>query len=503
MTSLLVAPSDLRGAQQPRIRSVPEYASSAGAEALEVAELAGLFLYPWQQLVIVDALAERPDGKWAAPTVGLVVPRQNGKGSILEARELAGLFLLGEEVIIHSAHEQGTASEQFRRLLNLIEGVPEFERRILKVVKGKGSEAIELRGGQRIFFRTRTSGGGRGFTCDLLIYDEAMILPDAFITAVSPTLAARSLSTRTGVQTWYTGSAVDQTSSLGEHGVAFSRIRNQGLKANPAVAFFEWSLDLDDPSRVDYDTLNDPEAWALTNPSLGLRISPEYIERELLELGERGFAVERLSIGDWPDPTGESSRLIPLAAWRALTDPDSVIAGPGVIAIDVAPDSTAATIAGGGRRSDGLIHVGVIDHGRGTHWVADRLAELDSQLHPTAIIADSGGAVDPLLPEIERAGVTLTRTNSKEFAQACGMLANSVRNQSLRHPGNPEMVTAIADARTKPLAEAWKWDRRAGGDISALVASSLVVWGLEQAAGPTEIHDLNEVVARMRAEGRL
>jgi hypothetical protein len=57
---------------------------------------------------------ERADGKWAAFEVGLNVARQNGKGSILEARELAGLFLLGERLIIHSAHEFATSLEAFR-----------------------------------------------------------------------------------------------------------------------------------------------------------------------------------------------------------------------------------------------------------------------------------------------------------------------------------------------------------------------------------------------------
>ena len=65
------------------------------------------------------ALGERADGKWSAPTVGLVVGRQNGKNSVLEARELVGLFLLGEKVIVHSALEQATSSEHFRRLLEL------------------------------------------------------------------------------------------------------------------------------------------------------------------------------------------------------------------------------------------------------------------------------------------------------------------------------------------------------------------------------------------------
>ena len=97
--------NELLGSQVPTHLVVPPSAvSSAGAEAVELAALAGLFLDPWQELVLQSALSERADGKWAALEVGLVVPRQNGKGSILEARELAGMFLLGEELILHSAH---------------------------------------------------------------------------------------------------------------------------------------------------------------------------------------------------------------------------------------------------------------------------------------------------------------------------------------------------------------------------------------------------------------
>lgn len=473
----LDAPSDALGDQEPRLSHVPEYVSTSGAEAIEVAELAGLFLDEWQQLVLSHSLGERLDGKWAAQSVGLVVPRQNGKGSILEARELAGLFLVGERLIIHSAHEQATASEQFRRLLDLIESVPEFDRRVLKAPKGKGNEAIELRGGQRIFFKTRTSGAGRGFTADCLIYDEAMILPEAFVAAVSPTLAARSLATETGVQTWYAGSAVDQQSN--EHGIVFARVRQRGIDGDPRLAFFEWSCDYPDPNRVPVEAVRDRRMWAQANPSLGIRISEEHVEGEIGELGLRGFAVERLSVGDWPDPTQEAERVISIAAWNGLADRQSAISGPGVLSFDVAPDSTSATIAGAGYRPDRLLHVGVIDRERGTTWLAPRLAELVRQLRPIAVVADSAGSVAPLLPEIERHGVKVILTSPKEYAQACGMIANAVRNEALRHPGTPELLAAVSDCKTKPLADAWKWDRRSGADISPLVAASLAVWGVE------------------------
>ena len=62
----------------------------------------------------------RPDGRWAAFQVCLLCPRQNGKGSILEARELAGLFLFGERHMTHSAHEAKTAKDHFERMERLL-----------------------------------------------------------------------------------------------------------------------------------------------------------------------------------------------------------------------------------------------------------------------------------------------------------------------------------------------------------------------------------------------
>ena len=93
-TSLLDEPLALEGEQRPAHSSVPDSVSSAGAEAVELAQMAGLDLDPWEAWVLEQSLGEREDGKWAAFEVGLICPRQNGKGTVLEARELAGLFLL-------------------------------------------------------------------------------------------------------------------------------------------------------------------------------------------------------------------------------------------------------------------------------------------------------------------------------------------------------------------------------------------------------------------------
>jgi hypothetical protein len=179
-----------------------------------------------------DALGERADGKWAAFEVGVNVARQNGKDGILEARELTGLFLLGEQLIIHSAHQFDTSLEHFRRLLELIESTPDLDKRVKRVSRSHGEEGIELRGGQRIRFRTRTKGGGRGFTGDLVLLNEAMDLAESSIGALIPTMAATSMTGNP--QVWYTGSAVDQ--AVHEHGVAFARIRERGMARRRSVA---------------------------------------------------------------------------------------------------------------------------------------------------------------------------------------------------------------------------------------------------------------------------
>lgn len=53
---------------------------SVGREAVALAASAGLFLDPWQELVLDHALSVQSNGKWCHTDVGVMVSRQNGKG---------------------------------------------------------------------------------------------------------------------------------------------------------------------------------------------------------------------------------------------------------------------------------------------------------------------------------------------------------------------------------------------------------------------------------------
>lgn len=515
MTSLpsVSGGSSLLGQQRPRICHYPSSGvTSAGEEAIKLARLAGLELDPWQQFILLRALNERPDGKWSAQTVGVCVPRQNGKGSLLEARELVGLFLLGERLINHTAHQQKTATNHFKRMRALIKGVPQFERRVEAVVKGKGNEAIVLDTGQEIFFATRKGGGGRGLTADCQIYDEAMYLSEQDRASLAPTMAANSM--HGNIQTWYVGSSVDQQDPA-QDGVPFAQVRESGMKKAKNVAYFEWSAWAVDqhgvelrPERVPDELLDDRNEWARANPGLGIRISEEWIEHERqTELGARSLAVERLGIGDWPDTSADAARKISRVMWKACHDehgsPSPAAIRPLALAYDVSPDRSSAAIAAAGFRPDGKIQGVVITHAPGTHWLTSELEDLGRTYKPHALVWDELGQAGTFGDNLKDAKVRKLRPiSTRELVQACGDFYDAVKEERFQHLGQAELDAAVDGAAERMLTDAWAWGRRiSSADITPLVAMTLAVWAAvgkkKKRAG---VVDLAAALAQAEAE---
>ena len=466
---------DVLGAQRPRVENIPPYVSTAGDEAVELAAMAGLNLDPWQQYVLRNSLGERPDGKWAAFEVGLVVSRQNGKGSILEARELAGLFLLNERFIVHSAHRFDTSLEAFTRLEDLISGSPDLSKRVKRVVRSHGEEGITLNNGNRIRFRTRTAGGARGFTADLIILDEAMIIGEAMLRAMLPTLSARP-----NPQIWYTGSAVDQEKD--DNGITFSRIHERGhTGTDPSLAYFEWSAGIP-LEKLNPDVVKNPDLWAQANPAMGRRISQEYIANEgAAFFWDRSFYIERLGVGDWPNTAAGGAKIIDPDLWDLCGDAGSTANAPMYFAFDITPDRSAASIAVAGLRGDGLPHIEVVEHRRGTRWLPERLAELKSAHRARTIFCDAYGPAQSMLPDLDRAKVEVTTLSTKEMLQATGIFYDSVvDSQSVRHIGQAELDEAVSGATTRTVSDGWLWDRKSASvDISPLVAATVALWALK------------------------
>ncbi len=448
--------------------------SSAGQEAADLAALAGLDLDPWQRLILDHGLGEREDGKWQHFEVGVCVPRQNGKGGVIEARELAGLFLVGERLIIHSAHQFDTSLEAFRRLLMLIEDTPELDQRVKRVSRAHGDEGIELTSGQRIRFRTRTKGGGRGFTGDCLILDEAMILPESSHGALLPTLSARP-----NPQVWYLGSAVDQ--AIHEHGVVFARVRERGHAGDDdAIAWFEWSTGEDHPDKVPDAVLDDPAAWMRANPAGDIRVTESHIAMERQSLATRTFCVERLGVGDWPATDGDAQAVFNIDVWRTLEDRDSTPLDPVWLAFDVSPDREWGSIAAAGVREDGLLHIEVVDRQPGVGWMAQRISELITRHRPVGVVCDANGPAAAVISKLTGLGVEVEVTDAREMTRSCGVLFDRVQERNVRHLGSGDLDSAVKGAGQRRVGDAWAWSRRSSSvDITPLVAVTLAAGRVE------------------------
>ena len=471
MTSCADAVQSVTGVQRPRLESLPPgRLSRAGESAALLAAKAGLFLDDWQRYVLDQGLRAREDGRWSAFEVCLIVSRQNGKGAVLEARELAGLFL-GEEdgfrderLILHSAHEFKTASEAFRRVLTLIQDNRMLSRHVKQVYLQRGAESIELKNGKRLRFVARSSGSGRGFSGDCVILDEAQKLGDEAMAALLPTLSARP-----NPQVWYTASAGNEES------VQLGRVRARGEAGGDAsLAFFEWSAEeTDDP--------DDPVTWAKANPGLGIRITEDYVRRERAALAPEAFASERLTIGRYPTDLADAWQVIPKAAWQALADPASEPEAPVAFSCVFSGDQKHAAIGLAGLRPDGRVHVEVADYREGTAWVLPWLLERCAKHDPCAVVVDATGHERALIPALEAARVPLLQTQARDVVAAFGGFREAVLDsRDLRHRAQPDLDAALAAAVTRDVGDSGQaWGRRkSAADISPLVAVTNAAWGL-------------------------
>jgi hypothetical protein len=465
-----------RGSQTPRVSNYPPYDVSAAPEFIELAEFAGLVLDDWQKYVLTHGLGQHLDGSWTARKASVWVPRQNGKGGIIEALELGWLFITNEDLIVHTSHQHRTSKRAYLRLERILRGCPSLHRKVKSYRQANGEQRIELHGGRLLEYATRSGVASRGYSAPKLILDEAQELTSDHIAAIMPTLSAMP-----NYQGWFFGTPPDDPTAWAYN------LKEDGEAGVPRLAHFDWGADLD---------LEDPEgkrralsidlAYAC-NPAMGIRISQETVEDEMKPsgLGEK-YPQERL--GYWQSRATSGSGVISDEQWKKLVDKGSSRPAKVALSVDINPARTHTAIVACGPRDDGRMVVSVVDYRAGTSWVAQRVAELKANWNPVAIAMDLKGPVGSLVLELDRLGVKQSEDPSRprrgdlaipsvgQVAGAFGMFVDAVRQELIRHADEGPLNVALAGAKVRALAGGSAWDHRRSVDISPLVAATFAYW---------------------------
>lgn len=483
---------ELLGTQRPQIHHLPPdvHSHARATEAIEFMEALGRPFDESQAVTMTSALGTRADGSWSAFEVADVEPRQNGKGNKIEGREVSGLFLWGEQLQIHTAHEFPTANEAFLRMVALIEANRDLEKRVQRIRFANGEQGVELKNGARLKYRARTGGAGRGFAgADLVVIDEAFAMMAEHAAAIMPTLSASP-----NPQLWLASSGGLAKSTL------LWALRKRALSGNAGrLAYCEHTAEdiaLGADGRVVSRSIDvaDRRLWAMANPAIGTRISWDYVEAEFAAMPADQFARERLGVFD-PLPDDQASPKLDPDRWRATATAAGPPTGRVTLGYDVDLDGRSASIT----LAAGTIsapYMETLEHRSDVGWLADALVRLVKATDPLAVGYNAAGPalqqVGALSVAFREAGLPsdlLTPLSAADYRAACGTVLTSVNEATLTRPKVKQtpLDNAACDAAERTLGEGWVWDRRqASVPISPLVAGTAAVYLLPTSDGPSD-----------------
>jgi phage terminase large subunit-like protein len=415
---------------------------------------------PWQTMVADVAGEVMPDGVPAYREVRVTVPRQSGKTTLLFAVDTQrAIGWGGPQRTVYTAQDRLAARDKWEGYARTLKRSP-LAKVVERVVRQNGQEAIHWRNGSQFGITASEETSGHGLTLDLAVIDEAFAQRDErLMQAFRPAMV-----TRRRAQLWVVSTAGNDLSTFLRDRVDDGRLRVEGGERQ-GVCYFEWSAP-DDADPLDVAT------WWDTMPALGITVDPDTIRADAEGMPPEEF--RRAYLNQWV--AGGEPAIDP-ALWAACADQHAQPGPTQAFAVDVSPDRAFGSIACASR-SRGGIHVEVTDHRPGTGWITERCVELDRRWHPVAWLLDPASPAGSLLVDFAAAGVKVESIDARRFGQACGMFYDAIAAGLIVHRAQPALDAAVAGARRRPLGEAWAWTRRAGTDVSPLVAATLATYAL-------------------------
>lgn len=446
-------------------------ATSKGFSAIDFAtDVLGIELLPWQRWLFIHAMETLPDGRFRFRTVLVLVARQNGKTTWVEIKNLWKMFVLRVPLVIGTAQNLDISEESWDKAVEIVESVPDLAVEIAHVDKTNGKKALKLIGGPRWKIAAASRKGGRGLSGDDVNLDELR----EHHTWESWAAVTKTTMARSKAQIWAITNAGDDRS------VVLNSLHDSALAAleaevpdEDAPGLFEWSAPDDCP-------IDDPDMWALANPSLGYPqgITTAALRSAMKTDPEPIFRTECLC-QRVPDLVPSK---IPLTAWVKCSDPKSKMVGGLVLSWGVSWDRSRGVIGVAGYRADGIPHVEVVEYQQGTDWLPGRCGEIVKAHQVLAVVFNPSGPGASLLTEVtDRLPVKLEpkAMTARDQANACGRLYDAAIAGTMRHLGDDRLLEALRKSATRTLVDAWAWDMRASaGEISPLTVVTDALHGL-------------------------
>jgi hypothetical protein len=479
-----------------------------GFECVHFAEdILEVDLMPWQRWFLIHALELHPTevGDDGGPLfrfrkVVLLVGRQNGKSTVMQALTLWRMFVDRCNLVIGTAQDLEIAESLWAECVDMAEEVDELKAEIARVDKGSGKKALRLKTGETYKVKAASRRGGRGLSGELVLLDELREHQswDSW-GAVTKTTNARERA-----QIYAISNAGDASSIVLRHlrKTAHARLGDpDGLSQvdNPDVlvpeddvealdigdeddslGIFEWSA----PQGC---AVTDRDAWAQANPALGHRVRESTLASDAATDPEWVFRTEVLC--QWSDGTLEGP--FPPGAWDAGRDEGSRVAADSavVLCVDVSWDRATAHIGLAGKRDDGQLHAEVVASRAGTDWLIPWLSSPDRQervRNAPVVLQANGAPVSSLKDAMDEAGIQVVEWKGSALTAATGAFYDAVRGKTLVHRPWPSLDVAAATAVPKMLeGGAFVWDRRKSPtDAAPLIAVTGAVWFATQRAEP-------------------
>jgi hypothetical protein len=474
---------DLYGLKCPPLWGTPrrpEY-PSLGPKAWKVMERLGYPPMPWQRYVLDVGLEIDPEtGLFAHREVGLSVPRQQGKTQQTLGLMVHRIAAWTRQRVVYAAQTRGMARERFEdEFLETLEGSSLAGRYRTRMTNG--NEAI-------IWFKTRSKLGitantekaGHGPPLDLGVIDEAFAHEDDRLEqAFSPAMLTRDMA-----QLWWASAGGTEKS------LWLNKKREAGrelvmelwrLGIRRRVAYFEWFA----PDELPRD---DPATWRRCLPALGFTVSEDTIRAELDKLDPAEFDRAYLNRTRKQVPPQDPN--IPVKSWPGLADEASQPGPEVTLAVEVSHDRESSCIVIASPRSDGRMHVERVDKRPGTDWVVPAVVKLRRMWKPIGVaIASTGSPAGSLIDDLVAAGVKppkdkdrprrgdLAIMRSNDLVEACGQMADAIKQGAVVHRDQKDLTAAVNGARTRPMGDAWVLDRRRSlTDVTPFYAATLARW---------------------------